>query len=236
MGDALITPRRESKEPQLPECGIFALNPSDASTMISLAKEQQLRRQFLFNSQLFFNERFFLAGPAVGAPMAAICLEKLIALGARRIVVYGWCGSIHSGLHIGDLFMPTSGLSEEGTSAHYGGPRPWNLDFTNHVAALAQQSGLPPKSGPIWTTDALYRETRYKVERYGQEGILAVDMEYTALHAVAAFRQAQLAGVMLVSDELFAGRWRPGFGQKTFRSRSRQTLGLLVSLINKAMF
>jgi len=236
MGDALITPRRENKEPQLPECGIFALNPSDTSTMIALAKEEKLQRQFLFNSQLFFNERCFLAGPAVGAPMAAICLEKLVALGARRIVVYGWCGSIHLGLHIGDLFMPTSGLSEEGTSVHYGGSRPWDLDFSNQVGALVQQSGLGLKSGPIWTTDALYRETRCKVECYGQKGILAVDMEYTALQAVAAFRKVKLAGVMLVSDELFAGRWRPGFGQKTFRSRSRQTLGLLVSLINKAIF
>jgi len=234
MVDSLITPRREKHEPQLPGLGIFSLNPSDSATMVALAKEHGLTRHFMFNSQLFYNEQFFLAGPAVGAPMAAICLEKLIALGGRRIVLYGWCGSIHSTLRIGDLFMPISGLSEEGTSPHYWTTQPWDPGLQDHLALSLNQAGYAPKSGAIWTTDALYRETRRKIEEYGRSGILAVDMEFTALQAVATFRGVLMAALMAVSDELFGERWHPGYQYKSFRSLSRQTLGLLVSLVQKA--
>lgn len=234
MVDALITPRREKNEPELPVRGIFALNPSDHGTLIALAKEYGLRRHYLFHSQLFYNEQFFLAGPAVGAPMAAICQEKLIALGARRIVVYGWCGSIHSDLRIGDLFVPAAGLSEEGTSAHYATELSWDPTLQEQLTASLKQSGCLPKPGTIWTTDALFRETRQKIEQYGRQGVLAVDMECTALQAVATFRGVLMAALMLVSDELFGPRWHPGYRQKSFRTLSRQTLCLLVSLLQKA--
>ena len=235
MVDALITPRREKNEPQLPTCGVLALNPSDTTTMVALAKEYGLRRHFLFHSQLFYNERFFLAGPAVGAPMAAICQEKLIALGARRIVLYGWCGSLHPDLRISDLFLPAFGVSEEGTSGHYRVENPGESTLQAPLATALKQAGCATKSGGIWTTDALFRETREKIETYGSQGILAVDMEYTAMQAVAAFRGILFGGVMLVSDELFGGKWRPGYGQKSFRQLSRQTLGLLVSFLDKAI-
>ncbi|MDD2463436.1 MAG: nucleoside phosphorylase [Desulfobulbus sp.] len=235
MSDPLITPRRENSEPQLPAAGLFALNPSDTATMLNLAKEYGLKRHFLFNSQLFYNERFFLAGPAVGAPMAAICLEKLIALGARRIVLYGWCGSIHPDVRISDLFLPAYGLSEEGTSSHYCSDKPWNPALQQRLQTSLEQAGLLPKSGGIWTTDALYRETRQKIEWYRGKGVLAVDMEYTAMQAVATFREILVGGMMLVSDELFGNQWRAGFRQKSFRTLSRQTLGLLVSFFDKAI-
>ncbi|MGE4559195.1 MAG: nucleoside phosphorylase [Desulfobulbus sp.] len=235
MVDVLISPRRQKGEPLLPPSGILALNPSDSATMVSLARERALRRHFLFNSQLFSNDRFFLAGPAVGAPMAAICLEKLIALGGQRIIVYGWCGSIHRELRINDLFLPTSGVSEEGTSPHYEPVRPWNPVLQNVLQQALEKAGRSFRSGGIWTTDALYRETREKIERYGSRGIFAVDMEYTALQAVAAFREILVGGVMLVSDELFGERWKAGYGDKRFRGLSRQTLGLLVSFLQKAI-
>lgn len=235
MVDVFISPRREKNEPLLPPSGILALNPSDSSTMVALAREHALRRHFLFNSQLFSNDTFFLAGPAVGAPMAAICLEKLIALGAQRIIVYGWCGSIHPDLRIKDLFLPTSGVSEEGTSPHYGPGRPWDHALQSVLQPALEQAGRLSKTGGIWTTDALYRETREKIERYGSQGIFAVDMEYTALQAVASFREVLVGGVMLVSDELFGDRWKADYGDKQFRILSRQTLGLLVSFLQKAI-
>jgi uridine phosphorylase len=235
MADALITPYRGKNEPRLPSTGLLVLNPADIPTMVTRAKEYGLRRHFLFNAQLFSDHRFFLAGPAVGAPMAVLCLEKLIALGARRIVVYGWCGSIHPDLRICDLFLPSSGLSEEGTSQHYSSEKSSDLSLHAALMAALDQAGFQARSGGIWTTDALYRETRQKVEQYAKHGLVAVDMEYTALQAVATYRSVALGAVMLVSDELFSGSWNPGYPQKKFRSLSRQTLDLLVSLLHKAL-
>lgn len=234
MSDTVIIPRREKGDPQLPPTGILSLNPSDCSTMHVLAKEHGLRRHFLFNAQLYCNEQIFLAGPAVGAPMAVICLEKLIALGADRIIVYGWCGSLTPQLRIADIFLPCAGLSEEGTSVHYPTQTPWASSLHGPLSCTLQQSGLTPHTGAIWTTDALYRETWTKVEQYKDRGLMAVDMECTALHSVAAFRGVSLGAVLLVSDELFDGRWRSGYSRPQFRARSRQLLTLLFSLFHQA--
>ena len=51
--------------------------------------------------------------------MAVLTLEKLVALGARALIVYGWCGSLNASLRIGDVLLPTWAVSDEGTSAHY---------------------------------------------------------------------------------------------------------------------
>jgi len=233
MSDCIINPAKSPQDPHLPSIGVLAVNPADSPCFASLARRHGLKRHSLFHAQLFANDSFFLAGPAVGAPMAAICLEKLIVLGARRILVYGWCGSLHPTLAAGELFIPTGGVSEEGTSGHYQGPvgsndDSWRMALINALTA-GGFSGL--KQGLIWTTDAVYRETREKVERYGAQGILAVDMEYTALRSVAAFRQVDLAAAMLVSDELFHRTWSPRMHLKRFRNQSRHILECLCSFI-----
>ena len=71
-------------------------------------------------------------------------------------------------------------------------------------------------TGAIWTTDAIYRETRQLVETHQQDGILAVEMELSALYSVAQFRRVALAGILVVSDELSSLDWRPGFKDKRF--------------------
>jgi purine-nucleoside phosphorylase len=71
-------------------------------------------------------------------------------------------------------------------------------------------------AGAIWTTDAVYRETREKVESYQKQGVLAVEMEVSALFSVARFRQVELGAMLVVSDELSALKWRPGFKDKRF--------------------
>lgn len=214
--------------------GLLAVNPTDCNCFAQLARLHGMAQHSLFHAQLYGNETFFLAGPAVGAPMAAICLEKLIALGARRIIVYGWCGALHPSLRIGQLLIPTAGLSEEGTSQHYHNNECCD-DATLRVSlgSALTRAGDTFQQGCIWTTDAVYRETREKVARYGTQGVLAVDMEYTALCAVAAFRGVTLAAVMLVSDELYHLQWHPHLHQKQFRKRSRQVLAKLCALLDE---
>jgi len=232
MSTCIINPTRIKGEPELPPTGILAVNPADSGCFSGLAGRYALHRHVLFHAQLYRGDTFFLAGPAVGAPMAVICLEKLIALGARRIVVYGWCGSLHPSLAAGELFVPTGGLSEEGTSGHYhGGEGGDDESLRSWLVETLAGVGHHPKQGRIWTTDAVYRETREKVQRYSAQGILAVDMEYTALRAVAAFRRVSLAAVMLVSDELFHREWVPRFQHKQFRADSRCVLDRLCAVI-----
>ena len=113
METCILNPERCKADPKIPATGILAVNPSDAHCLAEYAEQAGLKRFFLFNSTLYCSEALFLAGPAVGAPMAVLCLEKLIALGAEKIILYGWCGSLQERLHGMDILVPTSGLSEE---------------------------------------------------------------------------------------------------------------------------
>jgi len=223
-----MTPVRGKHDPSLPPCGLLLVNPDDAAYAVRRSVKENWIRHFLFHSNLFVvpEKGFFWAGPGVGAPMAVLCLEKLIALGARQIIVVGWCGALSSDLEVGDIVLPTSAVSEEGTSAHY--PVSGDIYSSGRLRNLLRggiSSGwMKIHEGEVWTTDAPYRETREKVALYQGQGVLGVEMEYSALLQVAAFRKVQLAAVLLVSDLLWQDPWVPAFHGKTFRKRSRQLL------------
>ncbi len=228
MSDVLIHPARDRKEPALEGAGLLAVNPGEAVSLKRRMRELDGQRRFLFNSNLYQIARqgkqppFFWAGPAVGAPMAVLVLEKLVALGAKRVIVYGWCGSLTPDLAVGDILLPTWTVSEEGTSRHYvpEGRSASSGALRKELAQLLAPDDFRTIEAPVWTTDAPYRETRTKVQAYAAEGVAGVDMEFSALCTVASFRGIELAGVMLVSDELWRENWSPGFNRKHFKKKS----------------
>ncbi|MBW2522321.1 MAG: nucleoside phosphorylase [Deltaproteobacteria bacterium] len=234
-GAMIINPGREKGEPVLPPRGMLLVNPAEAKAGLHLAENMAAERHFLFNSRLAVvpaqppASPFFLAGPAVGAPMAVLTLEKLVALGAQTVVVYGWCGSLHDSLRTGDVLLPTWNVSDEGTSAHYPGEQRAESHAPTRtlLAEGLTGEGLRVRAGPVWTTDAPYRESTVRVEELGRRGIMGVDMESGALAAAAAFRKIDLATVLLVSDELWSGTWKPGFRRREFRRKSGVILHFL---------
>ena len=239
--DMIINPGREKGEPELPADGMLLINPAEASAGRNLAKNRNARQHFLFNSTLAVVPAappagsFFIAGPAVGAPMAVLTLEKLIALGARRIVVSGWCGSLNNKLRIGDVLLPTWAISDEGTSAHYPvNQRPEsNAAIRQLLADGLSAEGVKVHTGPVWTTDAPYRESLSQVARLAGQGVLGVEMEYGALIAAASFRNVELSAVLLISDELWSGKWNPGFRTKAFKRKSSGILHFLADFCSR---
>ena len=172
-----------------------------------------------------------IAGPILGAPQSVLVLEKLIALGTRVIVVFGWCGSLQSDLTIGHWVLPTSAHSEEGTSTHYPTDSAICAPDDDLVARLQDylvQNRFSLRSGAVWTTDAPLRETIGKVRSYGRDGVLAVEMEMSALFHVATYRKVRLAGLLAVSDELFTFKWRPGFRSTRFKRSCHQATAALL--------
>lgn len=232
MADAVINPNRQKNEAAITGAVLFFVNPGDLPSVARAAKSLQARKHSLFYSNLFEipgQTPIWWAGPALGAPAAVMVLEKLIALGATKIIVHGCCGSLDKSLRSGEIFLPISALSEEGTSPHYPIPSPIaaHEGLRLQLAKLLRENGYPFQEGPIWTTDAPYRETRDKIEKFCGKGIIAVDMEFSALAAVAAFRSISLASVMLVSDELYHLSWRPVFQTKAFQRKSMEIFLLL---------
>ena len=189
---------------------------------------QPIQRQTWYNSS---QHTFSAMGTPMGAPMAVMLLEQLIAIGARRFIYLGFCGALDPTYQIGDCFVPTSGRREEGTSYHYLPPdiTPGASQTATHIIQeQAAAQGLTVHSGPIWTTDAPYRETGEKIARFQAEGICAVDMEMSALFAVAHYRSCDVAAILVVSDECYHPNWKPGFGQSRLRHACQQAVDLSI--------
>ncbi len=226
----LINPRRLSGEPFLPKTAVLGLTRQDLDLLGESAGEAEPAKvRDFFKVLLPKTGGFALAGPALGAPQAVMVAEKLFALGVERLIFLGWAGSLRPELKIGDLLLVEGASCEEGTSAHYpleGEPRP-DRATAELLLKSARRLDLTLKPGRVWTTDAIYRETREKVEDYRRQGLSAVEMETSALLTVAAFRQKAAAGVLVVSDELCSGKWNPGFDSEKF-NQARENAAELV--------
>ena len=96
------------------------------------------------------------------------------------------------------------------------------------ICAGAAARGIEIHRGLVWTTDALYRETASKVAYYQRKGILAVEMEMSALLTVAAYRGVSLAGLLTVSDELSSLKWKHGFGSRELKNATRQACLIMI--------
>ena len=146
----------------------------------------------------------------IGAPVAAIVVEELAALGAEAVIGVGTAGAIGGGLAAGDLVVCSRALRDEGTSHHYAPPERFAAPDPGLTGLL--RAKLPAAaSGPTWTTDAPYRETVEEITRYRGEGILTVEMEAAALFTVARLSGLAAAAAFCVSDVLHGEQWEPHF-------------------------
>lgn len=236
--DILIHPRQGKKEESIPETGILLVNPLEARSAHSIYKEVKSGSRFLFNSNLSVAEdgSSFVAGPSIGAPMAVMTMEKLIALGAFRIILFGWCGAISKTLKVGDIMIPDSALSGEGTSCYYitkSKIEP-SLTLNQELESLLAEKGVGFESGCVWSTDAIYREDRRLLKKLRSEkNVSAVDMEFSALCSVAMFRGIQFSAVLMVSDELWGESWKSGFSATNFKKQCRSAMSLLFDHVAK---
>lgn len=232
----LIVPRRGKKEQLLPANGLLLVNPSEALPCHRRLREAGGAARYLYNSELTIaaDPRFFIAGPAIGAPMAALTLEKLIVLGAKRIILFGWCGAICPTLKVGDLVLATAAKSGEGTSRYYPLPFPAapSLSLRTQLERVFTAGEFAVHGGCVWSTDAVYREDRRMLdELQAIDNVAAVDMEFSALCTVASFRNTQFAAVLVVSDELWGEAWRPGFSSECFKENKARALELVLATI-----
>jgi uridine phosphorylase len=159
----------------------------------------------------------------VGAAGTVMVMEELIACGARTFIGLGWAGSLQPDIPIGSFVIPTSSIREEGTSFHYiGADRPLFPDkaLQAELMQAAAAAGVSVVTGPLWTTDAPYRELRSKVERYRKEGVVGVDMETSAMYALGLYRDVAVCNLLVVSDILGA-EWNVGFDSAGLEQANR---------------
>jgi len=173
-------------------------------------------------------EPLTIQSTGIGGPSAAVVVGELVDLGARHLLRVGTCGALVPGLGLGDLVIVTEAIAADGTSRALGASDrvPASRDLLDVVTAAADPPFPKPDDdvhsvhrGPVATTDLFYDDRGLEHE-WAAAGALAVEMESSALFALAAARSVQAAALLVVSDIVFPERVR--IGQEELRAAERR--------------
>ena len=146
----------------------------------------------------------------IGGPVTAVLTEDLKKWGVKMIISIGLGSSLQSDVKIGDLILVERAFRDEGTSYHYEPASNYSFSSVNlfnsiYNHSLKQQVQI--HKGAVWTTDAIYRETKDEILIYQSEGMLAVEMECASLFSVCNYCSIQCASIICISDSVATLNW-----------------------------
>ena len=127
-------------------------------------------------------ELLTIQSTGMGGPSAAIVVEELIELGARRLVRVGTCGALDGAVGLGDLVAAERVLAHDGASRALGA----GDVVTPDEALLTALRPHVAATGAVVTTDLFYDPRPGLEDAWREAGALAVEMEAAAVLAAAA--------------------------------------------------
>ncbi|MFX0043734.1 MAG: nucleoside phosphorylase [Candidatus Hodarchaeota archaeon] len=153
-------------------------------------------------------------GFGIGAPMVTILIEELSTFGIELFLSIGTAGSLQKSLQLGSFVVCDKAIRDEGTSYHYLKPEKYSFPsrkLTDKLIEVMKAMNIEFKVGTGWTTDAPYRETLGEIKQYREEGVLTVDMEASAIFAVAKYLNVDAGAIFTISDYLGEDEWKLHF-------------------------
>ena len=140
----------------------------------------------------------------MGCPSAAIVAEEMADLGARVLIRLGTCGGARPEVRPNDLVIATAACPLDGTTPTYLHGDAYAPAATYRVVRAlvdaADKLGAPYHVGLIATEDALYAVREGWVEKWAKRGVLAQEMEASAIFTVAALRGLEAGCILTVSN------------------------------------
>jgi DeoD family purine-nucleoside phosphorylase len=142
----------------------------------------------------------------MGTPSFAIVTEELLRLGAKQLIRVGTCGGIGRGIRTGDIVIAMSACPVDGATRTYlhGDPYAPTADWalTHALYHAAREAGIDPHIGTVASVDVFYNTDPDYASKWRGRGVLAFEMEASALFLLAAREGVQAACVLTVSDVL----------------------------------
>lgn len=146
-----------------------------------------------------------------GSPIVVELAEELAVMGAKRMLLMTWAGSLDPDLKAGDIVVCDRAIRDEGASHHYLPSEKYvqaDKGLAERLATAIRARGSQCTFGTTWTTDAPYRETREEIRQYQSEGVKTVEMESAGLFVVGQLRNIPVASVVVVMDSLATCEWK----------------------------
>jgi uridine phosphorylase len=146
----------------------------------------------------------------VGAAGCIAILEDVFAMGVEKVVLFGTCGVLDTDIKDCSIIIPNVAVRDEGTSFHYAPASDEiivNKKYQDEFVEILKSHKCSYTVGKVWTTDGCYRETRDKVNKRKENGCICVDMECSAVAALADFRQKEVFHFFYAADNLDNEEW-----------------------------
>jgi uridine phosphorylase len=186
-----------------------------------------------YHTQLYNFEHegieFGIVGCAVGASFAVLIAEELFVSGCQLLISVTSSGLILPKQQPPFFVLIERALRDEGTSYHYLTPSDYSY-ISNELLSLLENAfselAIPVYRGTTWTTDAPFRETEVAIKQAQLKGILAVEMEASALYAFAQACQKAVVCFAHVTNQM--GNIEGDF-EKGKASGSRDALELIAT-------
>lgn len=151
-------------------------------------------------------------GTGMGMPSLSIYVHELInEYKVRNLIRIGTCGAIQPDVKIKDLIL-AMGAS---TDSQLNKIRFDGLDYSpiadfgllEKAVQLAREKQYPVKTGNILSSDIFYNDEAGEVvyKNWIEHGVLAVDMETSALYTLAARYGCKALTILTVSDHIING-------------------------------
>lgn len=147
----------------------------------------------------------------MGTPSFSIVMEELLMLGVKRFIRTGTCGGVGHGVRTGDVVIATASVPADGATRTYLGGDPFapaaDFELTRALVDAARARSIEPTVGVVQSVDVFYNSDPNYASGMRSRGIIAVEMEASALFYLAMRERGQGkdvrgACILTVSDTL----------------------------------
>jgi uridine phosphorylase len=148
---------------------------------------------------------FGIVGCAVGASFAVLIAEEMFASGCELLISMTSSGQIMPVRPPPYFICIDRALRDEGTSYHYMAPSDYchaDPALVDALDGVIESFSVPVLTGGTWTTDAPFRETQPAIDAMIEKGLLAVEMEASALYAFAQLRRKPVLCFAHVTNQM----------------------------------
>ena len=190
-------------------------------------------RNMLGYTGTFRGEQVSVQGSGMGQPSAAIYANELFRdYGVQQLVRVGSCGGLSLDLNLRDVVLAISAATDASMNRHrfhgfdYAATASFDLLRAAYDATVAK--GDNPVVGQVFTSDSFYHPRPELTDILIEHGVIAVEMEASALYTLAAGYRRQALAVCTVSDHVKTG-------EQTSSQEREQTFGDMVEIALEAM-
>jgi len=217
----------------------IALLPGDPDRVDRIAtyctnvEEVARNREYKVLNATYEGRDITIASTGIGSPSAAIAIEELANVGVETILRVGTTGGLQEGIQIGDMVVATAAAKNEGTSDRYEPtefPAVADYDVLTTLVETAETNDEDVHVGPIATDDAFYNETEEIVAAWEAAGILAVEMEASALFTLARRRGLRAGAICTIDGNLVEGTQKGATDERELPDKAKNNIGRAIEI------